>query len=105
MGRAAFWPRTPRFGASGREGSRIWAGIGSRAARRPAETAAIVLAGTFAALTRIPQVDITEVGTAVVLGVLVDTLIVRTILVPTALLTIGEQVWWPSRRPAQSGHG
>jgi RND superfamily putative drug exporter len=67
--------------------------------------AGIVLAGTFAALTRIPQVDITEVGTAVALGVLVDTLIVRTILVPTALLTIGEQVWWPSRRRAQSGHG
>ena len=34
-GRGAFWPRTPRFGASGREESRIWAGIGSQVARRP----------------------------------------------------------------------
>jgi putative drug exporter of the RND superfamily len=51
----------------------------------------IVLAGTFAALTQIPQVDITEVGTAVALGVLLDTLVARTVLVPAALLTIGER--------------
>jgi putative drug exporter of the RND superfamily len=60
--------------------------------------AGIVLAGTFAALTQIPEVSITEVGTAVALGVLLDTLIVRTILVPAGLLTIGERVWWPARR-------
>jgi len=64
--------------------------------------AGIVLAGTFAALTRIPQVDITEVGTAVALGVLLDTLVVRTVLVPASLLTIGERVWWPSRRRTQA---
>ena len=62
--------------------------------------AGIVLAGTFAALTRIPQVNVTEVGTAVVLGVLLDTLVVRTVLVPACLLTIGERIWWPSRRDA-----
>jgi putative drug exporter of the RND superfamily len=60
--------------------------------------AGIVLAGTFAALTQIPEVSITEVGTAVAFGVLLDTLLVRTILVPASLLTIGERVWWPSRR-------
>jgi putative drug exporter of the RND superfamily len=60
--------------------------------------AGIVLAGTFAALTQIPEVSIAEVGTAVALGVLLDTLIVRTILVPASLLTIGERVWWPARR-------
>jgi len=60
--------------------------------------AGIVLAGTFAALTQIPQVDVTEVGTAVALGVLLDTLVVRTVLVPASLLTIGERVWWPARR-------
>ncbi len=60
--------------------------------------AGIVLAGTFAALTQIPQVDITEVGTAVALGVLLDTLVVRTVLVPASLLTIGERAWWPARR-------
>jgi RND superfamily putative drug exporter len=60
--------------------------------------AGIVLAGTFAALTQIPEVSIAEVGTAVALGVLLDTLIVRTILVPASLLTIGERIWWPARR-------
>jgi putative drug exporter of the RND superfamily len=59
--------------------------------------AGIVLAGTFAALTQIPEVSITEVGTAVALGVLLDTLLVRTILVPASFLTIGERVWWPAR--------
>lgn len=58
--------------------------------------AGIVLAGTFAALTQIPQVSIAEVGTAVALGVLLDTLLVRTVLVPASLLTIGERVWWPT---------
>jgi MMPL family len=59
--------------------------------------AGIVLAGTFAALTQIPEVSIAEVGTAVALGVLLDTLLVRTVLVPASLLTIGERVWWPAR--------
>jgi putative drug exporter of the RND superfamily len=68
--------------------------------------AGIVLAGTFAALTQIPQVSITEVGTAVALGVLLDTLVVRTVLVPASLLTIGERVWWPTRRSsAKEGIG
>jgi len=56
-----------------------------------------VLAGTFAALTQIPAVSITEVGTAVALGILLDTLLVRTELVPASLLTIGERVWQPTR--------
>jgi RND superfamily putative drug exporter len=59
--------------------------------------AGIVLAGTFAALTQIPQVAITEVGTAVALGVLLDTLVVRTVLVPACLLALGDRAWWPSR--------
>jgi putative drug exporter of the RND superfamily len=66
--------------------------------------AGFVLAGTFAALTQIPQVDITEVGTAVALGVLLDTLLVRTVLVPATLLAIGEPVWWPARRHGAGAH-
>jgi len=59
--------------------------------------AGVVLAATFAALVRLPSVPITEVGIAVALGVLLDTLLVRTVLVPASLLTIGDRVWWPSR--------
>jgi putative drug exporter of the RND superfamily len=64
--------------------------------------AGVVLAATFAALVLEPMVDLTEVGTAVAIGVLLDTLLVRTVLVPAALLSIGERVWWPARpgRPA-----
>lgn len=59
--------------------------------------AGIVLAGTFAALAQIPQVQLIEVGTAVALGVLLDTLLVRTVLVPALFLSFGARVWWPSR--------
>jgi RND superfamily putative drug exporter len=59
--------------------------------------AGVVLAATFAALILEPTVYLTEVGTAVAIGVLLDTLLVRTVLVPASLLTIGERVWWPTR--------
>ena len=59
--------------------------------------AGIVLAGTFAALAQLPSVSLTEVGTAVAIGVLLDTLLVRTVLVPATFLSIGEHIWWPSR--------
>ena len=59
--------------------------------------AGIVMAGTFAALSQLPDVSVAEVGIAVALGVLLDTLLVRTVLVPASLLIIGERVWWPTR--------
>jgi putative drug exporter of the RND superfamily len=71
--------------------------------------AGIVLAGTFAALTRLPSAPVAEVGIAVALGVLLDTMLVRTVLVPAAFLCIGPRVWWPAgrisagARPADAG--
>ncbi|GIH14366.1 MMPL family transporter [Rugosimonospora africana] len=59
--------------------------------------AGVVLAATFAALARLPLVPVAEVGIAIAVGVLLDTLLVRTVLVPAGLLAIGESVWWPSR--------
>jgi RND superfamily putative drug exporter len=66
--------------------------------------AGLVMAATFATLSRLAYLSVAEVGIAVALGVLLDTLLVRTILVPASLLTIGDRVWWPSRdRGERSG--
>jgi RND superfamily putative drug exporter len=59
--------------------------------------AGVILAATFAALAQLPSVSVTEVGTAIAIGVLLDTMLVRTVLVPALFLVIGERVWWPRR--------
>lgn len=59
--------------------------------------AGVVLAGTFAGLAQLPSVSLTEVGTAVAIGVLIDTLLVRIVLVPAAFLTIDDHAWWPNQ--------
>jgi putative drug exporter of the RND superfamily len=59
--------------------------------------AGLVMAGTFADLARLPSVPVAEVGIAVALGVLLDTLLVRTILVPATLLILGNRAWWPAK--------
>ena len=60
-------------------------------------SAGIVLAATFAVLGALPLVFLAELGFAVAFGVLLDTLIVRTILVPALVHDIGGKVWWPSK--------
>jgi putative drug exporter of the RND superfamily len=60
--------------------------------------AGIVLAGTFAALAGQKTVEVTAVGIAVGLGVLLDTLLVRTMLVPATLLALDDRAWWPTGR-------
>lgn len=59
-------------------------------------SAGIVLAGTFAVLGILPLVFLTEIGFAVAFGVLLDTFVVRSILVPALTLDAGRRVWWPS---------
>jgi RND superfamily putative drug exporter len=59
-------------------------------------SAGIVLAGTFSALAVLPLVTLTEIGFTIAIGVLIDTFIVRTLLVPALVLDIGDRVWWPS---------
>jgi putative drug exporter of the RND superfamily len=67
-------------------------------------SAGLVLAGTFAMLSTLPLVEFTEIGFAVALGVLLDTIIVRSVLVTALTLDIGRHVWWPSAlaRPEQA---
>jgi putative drug exporter of the RND superfamily len=59
-------------------------------------SAGLVLAGTFAAFGALPLVFFVELGFAVALGVLLDTLVVRSILVTGLTLDIGPKMWWPS---------
>ncbi|HYK07715.1 MAG TPA: MMPL family transporter [Gaiellaceae bacterium] len=60
-------------------------------------SAGIVLAGTFSVLAVLPLVALTQIGITVALGVLLDTFIVRSILVPALTFEVGDRVWWPSR--------
>ncbi len=59
-------------------------------------SAGIVLAATFAVLGVLPLVFLAEVGFAVAFGVLLDTVVVRSVLVPALSHDIGRAIWWPS---------
>ncbi|HLM25436.1 MAG TPA: MMPL family transporter, partial [Thermoleophilaceae bacterium] len=59
-------------------------------------SAGIVLAGTFSVLAVLPLVFLTELGFTVAIGVLLDTFIVRSILVPALTFDLGRRIWWPS---------
>ena len=60
-------------------------------------SAGVVLAATFGVLGVLPLVFLAELGFAVAFGVLLDTLIVRSLLVPALTLQLGDRTWWPSR--------
>ena len=60
-------------------------------------SAGFVLAGTFAVLATIPSTFLTELGFAVAFGILLDTIIVRAVLVTALNLDVGRWMWWPSR--------
>jgi RND superfamily putative drug exporter len=64
-------------------------------------SAGLILAGTFATLGTLPLVILTEIGFTVALGVLIDTLIVRSVLVTALTLDAGRHLWWPSRLAAR----
>jgi putative drug exporter of the RND superfamily len=78
-------------------GTRRGALIGLAATGGVITSAGIVLAGTFAALGTLPLVFITEIGFAVAFGVLLDTFVVRSVLVTALNLDVGRWIWWPSR--------
>ncbi|HMJ97349.1 MAG TPA: MMPL family transporter [Thermoleophilaceae bacterium] len=68
-------------------------------------SAGIVLAGTFSVLAVLPLVFLTEIGFIVAFGVLLDTFLVRSVLVPALVLLIGPRVWWPSSLARAEGVG
>jgi RND superfamily putative drug exporter len=60
-------------------------------------SAGIVLAGTFAVLAVLPLTFLTEIGFVIAFGVLLDTFLVRSVLVPALVFDLGPRIWWPSR--------
>jgi len=86
------------------EGRELREGIRLASARTGAviTSAGVILAGTFAALTMSPLLVLVQVGVIVSLGVLIDTFIVRSLLVPAIAALLGDLSWWPLGR---RGHG
>lgn len=66
-------------------------------------SAGIVLAGVFAALGMLPLMVLGQLGLIVGVGVLVDTVLVRTVIVPSIFGLAGDRIWWPNRRIARGG--
>jgi putative drug exporter of the RND superfamily len=81
---------------AGRYGTRRGALVGLAATGGVITSAGVVLAGTFAALGTLPLVFVTEIGFAVAFGVLLDTFVVRSVLVTALNLDVGRWIWWPS---------
>ncbi len=66
-------------------------------------SAGIVLAGTFSVLAVLPLVFLTEIGFVVAFGVLLDTFLVRSVLVPAIAVKLGPKFWWPSELARTDG--
>ncbi|MEU3456058.1 efflux RND transporter permease subunit [Micromonospora sp. NPDC006766] len=67
-------------------------------------SAGVLLAAVFAVLGVLPLITLTQIGIIVCVGVLLDTLLVRTVLVPALAFVLGDRFWWPGRirrEPAQ----
>jgi RND superfamily putative drug exporter len=87
---------------AGKHGPRHGALTGLSATGGVITSAGAVLAGTFAALATLPVTFLAELGFAVAFGVLLDTIIVRSVLVTALNLDLGRWVWWPSKLARQS---
>ncbi|HEX4690957.1 MAG TPA: MMPL family transporter [Solirubrobacteraceae bacterium] len=59
-------------------------------------SAGVILAGTFAVLMTLPVTFVFDIGFIVAVGILLDTFIVRTIMVPALVELLGDRIWWPS---------
>ncbi|MFF5312003.1 MMPL family transporter [Streptomyces massasporeus] len=86
-----------------RQGTRPGVITGLAATGAVITSAGLVLAGTFAALGTLPMVAFAEIGFTVALGVLIDTFIVRSVLVTSLFLDVGPKVWWPHRLAKHDG--
>lgn len=65
-------------------------------------SAGILLAAVFAALGVLPLVALAQVGIVIFIGVLLDTLVVRTLLIPAVVHMLGDRFWWPAKLGKQN---
>ncbi|MGV9356678.1 MMPL family transporter, partial [Streptomyces misionensis] len=80
-----------------RHGTRAGVGRGLVTTGGVITSAGVVLAATFAALGVIPLAFLVQIAFIVAFGVLLDTLVVRSLLVPALVRDAGDRVWWPTR--------
>jgi RND superfamily putative drug exporter len=59
-------------------------------------SAGLILAGTFSVLMTLPVTFVFNIGFMVAVGILLDTFVVRTVMVPAAVELLGDRIWWPS---------
>ena len=71
---------------------------GLRGTGRVITSAGLILAGTFAALMAAPLQSLAQMGFATAAGIVLDTFVVRTFVVPAATVLLGRWTWWPSTR-------
>jgi RND superfamily putative drug exporter len=67
-------------------------------------SAGVLLAAVFAVLGVLPLITLTQIGVIVCFGVLLDTLLVRTVLVPALAFLFGDRFWWPGRVHRETVH-
>ena len=60
-------------------------------------SAGVILAGTFMTLAVLPVRDLLDIGAGVAVGILLDTVVVRSLLVPSLVMLLGPRAWWPGR--------
>jgi RND superfamily putative drug exporter len=88
-----------------RRGPRRGALTGLTATGGVITSAGLVLAGTFAMLATLPVTALTEIGFAVAFGVLLDTIVVRSVMVTALSLDLGRWMWWPGKLARQPQAG
>jgi RND superfamily putative drug exporter len=60
-------------------------------------SAGVVMAAVFCVLAVLPLIVLTQLGVIVGLGILLDTFVVRTVLIPALFTVIGPSIWWPGK--------
>jgi len=64
-------------------------------------SAGVVLAAVFCVLGVLPLIVLTQIGIIVGIGILLDTFVVRTVIIPALFTLIGPRIWWPALRTAR----